>query len=68
MHSIDDDSQPTRTTNQTHEDDQKQQEESIMASATVDGTPFSVLMSQAIKMKSAQEAPTRSKYDQFPTF
>ena len=45
-----------------------QNEESVLASANVDGTPFSVLMSQAIKMKTAQEAPSRSKYDAYPTF
>lgn len=45
------------------------QEASIMSSASIDGTPFSVLMSQAIKLKSAQEAPRRSIYDnKYPTF
>ena len=34
----------------------------------VDGTPFSVLLSQAVKLKKAQEAPLRSKYDALPSF
>ena len=34
----------------------------------VDGTPFSVLLSQAVKLKTAQEAPLRSKYDALPSF
>lgn len=52
----------------TETESNNQNEESILASANVDGTPFSVLMSQAIKMKTAQEAPSRSKYDAYPTF
>jgi hypothetical protein len=43
-------------------------EASIMDSTKIDGTPFSVLMSQAIKMKTAQDAPSRSIYDKYPTF
>ena len=34
----------------------------------IGGTPFSVLFSQAVKLKTAQEAPTRSKFDAYPPF
>jgi len=34
----------------------------------IDGTPFSILMSQAVKLKNAQDAPTRSRYDSYPSF
>lgn len=40
----------------------------VMESTTIDGTPFSILMSQAIKLKTAQDAPSRSIYDKYPTF
>lgn len=43
-------------------------ESSIMDSTTIDGTPFSVLMSQAVKLKTAQDAPSRAIYDRYPTF
>lgn len=68
MDSTDEDTQTTTAAQTDDDDDDGQTQESIMASTTVNGTPFSVLMSQAIKMKSAQEAPTRSKYDTYPTF
>ena len=61
------DDEAAQKTNQETDDD-SHTPESIMTSATVDGTPFSVLMSQAIKIKSAQDAPTRSDYDKYPTF
>jgi tetratricopeptide (TPR) repeat protein len=34
----------------------------------IDGTPFSVLMDQAVKIKSSQLAPARQKYDAMPCF
>ena len=34
----------------------------------VNGIPFSVLISQAAKLKTAQAAPSRSKYDGYPSF
>ena len=34
----------------------------------VNGIPFSILMSQAAKLKTAQAAPSRSKFDSFPSF
>jgi hypothetical protein len=34
----------------------------------VDGIPFSVLLSRAVKLKSWQMAQSRSKYDSFPEF
>ena len=36
--------------------------------AEVDGTPFSVLMNQAVKMKSAQQAPMRENFDSWPRY
>ncbi len=36
--------------------------------ASVDGTPFSVLLSQAVKLKSAQDATLKCKFESFPTF
>ncbi len=39
-----------------------------MDSVSIDDTPFSVLMSQAVKLKTAQDAPLRSKYDTYPSF
>ncbi len=39
-----------------------------MDTTTIDGTPFSVLMSQAVKLKTAQDAQSRSTYDSYPTF
>jgi|AntRauTorckE5430_2_1112549.scaffolds.fasta_scaffold07420_3 tetratricopeptide (TPR) repeat protein len=35
---------------------------------TVNGTPMSVLLSQAVKLKSAQEQPLRKQFDAFPVF
>jgi len=32
----------------------------------VNGTPFNVLMQQAVKMKTAQTAPDRNKFDSWP--
>ncbi len=66
-------SSPSGNSDTAFESDDNEQkndpnEESIMASASIDGTPFSVLMSQAIKLKSAQEAPSRTTYDHYPTF
>ena len=34
----------------------------------VNGTPFNVLMQQAVKMKTAQSAPDRNKFDKWPRF
>jgi len=34
----------------------------------VNGTPMSVLLGQAVKLKSAQEKPLRKVFDSFPTF
>ena len=34
----------------------------------LNGVPFSVLISQAAKLKTAQAAPSRSKYDTYPSF
>lgn len=39
-----------------------------MDNVSIDGTPFSVLMSQAVKLKTAQDAPSRSIYDTYPSF
>lgn len=36
--------------------------------AKVDGTPFSVLVNQAVKLKNARSAPLRSKFDRHPQF
>ena len=41
---------------------------SLMDDTIINGTPFSVLMSQAIKLKTVQDAPTRSNYDSYSTF
>jgi len=35
---------------------------------TIDGTPFSVLLSQAAKLKTAQSATYREQFDRFPKF
>lgn len=39
-----------------------------MDNIDVDGTPFSVLMDRAVKLKSSQTAHLRAKYDAFPPF
>mmetsp|Transcript_18241 Transcript_18241/g.37203 ORF Transcript_18241/g.37203 Transcript_18241/m.37203 type:complete len:568 (+) Transcript_18241:142-1845(+) len=36
--------------------------------AEIDGTPFSVLMNQAVKMKTAQQATYREKFDSWPRY
>ena len=36
--------------------------------AEIDGTPFSVLMNQAVKMKGAQQATYREKFDSWPRY
>ena len=42
--------------------------DTVPLDAMVDGTPFSVLFSRAVKLKSAQEADLRSKFESFPSF
>ncbi len=42
--------------------------DTVPLDAMVDGTPFSVLFSRAVKLKSAQEAHLRSKFESFPSF
>jgi len=39
-----------------------------MENLDIDGTPFSVLMERAAKIKSSQLAPARQKYDALPSF
>ena len=36
--------------------------------ANVNGTPFSVLLDQAVKMKTAQDSTLRTKYDSYPRY
>ena len=35
---------------------------------SINGTPFSVLMDQAVRLKTAQLASSRAKFDSFPSF
>jgi len=44
------------------------EKETFPLNAEVNGTPFSVLFSHAVKLKSAQDAPLRSKFDSYPSF
>ena len=62
------DKKMTRSKERNGADTNNNQDSSIMDSTTIDGTPFSVLMSQAVKLKTAQDAPSRSTYDKYPTF
>lgn len=39
-----------------------------LEAGTLNGTPISVLLSQAVKIKSAQQASLRKKFDSFPIF
>ena len=47
---------------------QKDQNDENPMNALVDGTPFSVLLDQAVQMKKAQCASLRTKYDSHPKF
>eukprot|EP00586_Coscinodiscus_wailesii_P001014 CAMPEP_0172481730 /NCGR_PEP_ID=MMETSP1066-20121228/7818_1 /TAXON_ID=671091 /ORGANISM="Coscinodiscus wailesii, Strain CCMP2513" /LENGTH=586 /DNA_ID=CAMNT_0013244297 /DNA_START=95 /DNA_END=1852 /DNA_ORIENTATION=+ len=49
------------------DDDERQRKKNPM-NATIDGTPFSVIMNQAVKLKTARMAPLRSRYDKYAKF
>lgn len=60
----------TASSSSSSSDETTQHDElpSNLMSTTVDGTPFSVIMNQAVKLKTAQMAPLRAEYDEYPTF
>jgi len=59
---------PSRHNLKTMAEDDSTGNDAAPLDTKVNGTPFSVLLSQAVKLKSAQEAPLRSKFNSFPTF